>query len=321
VTTVSGVGGDAAHSGGLGGVGVALGTVGNVGQIPGGGGSGGYSTNALPTSTGYRAGGAGARGEVRITYTIAGGATGIVHVTANRSVGSLSLVVDEAELAASNLPTKFVATVGTLGPNGFITPSTKTEFAGHKDGATTIAIDGFLPGSTDFGNFEQQVLIVRPSTHTANAVAKWIENATGTGTPEPWFVDNMAVDTLTADSLTINRVTLLDGVTNPAYRYTLVSDDFSGKGRQITFAHGLAFTPRVRARYSAAASPDLFNPLPESIAPGAYGDPPGLTVNIQAVDATNITVGIAIQDGVGLSTMLYRLNLLFQFYCDRFPGT
>lgn len=118
------------------------------------------------------------------------GDAALMHVSADRSVGDLVVVVD----TVSKVPSKFIATSGTLLPTGLLNPSTITNFKGHLDGSN-IAIDSFEPGSSDIGHTEGQVVIIKPNTGWANRVAKFIKNATGTGTPEAVFFDQITVNT------------------------------------------------------------------------------------------------------------------------------
>lgn len=83
----------------------------------------------------------------------------------------------------SGVPAKFIGTYGTLLASGLLDPTTKRDFKGHVSGSDLV-IDAFEPGNVDAGNLQGQVVIVKPNTGWANRVAKFIQNATGTGTPE-----------------------------------------------------------------------------------------------------------------------------------------
>ena len=110
------------------------------------------------------------------------GDAALMHVSALRSVGSTTLTVD----TVSALPAKFIATSGTLLSTGLLDPATMTNFKGHTS-AGAIQIDGFEPGTPDIGNTAGQVVIIKPTTGWVNRVAAYINNATGTGTPENVF--------------------------------------------------------------------------------------------------------------------------------------
>lgn len=118
----------------------------------------------------------------------------LMHVTGTRIVGATTLAVD----SITNVPSKFIASYGTLLPTGYIDPATQVDFKGHTSGANLI-IDGFEPGSTDAGNVAGQVVVIKPTTGWANRVAQFIKNATNLGTPEA----------MTASTLTVTSGTTL----------------------------------------------------------------------------------------------------------------
>lgn len=131
----------------------------------------------------------------------------LMHVTAPRLVSSTTLEVD----SVTNVPTKFIATVGDLLASGFIDPATKTEFKGHPDSGNLI-IDALEPGSTDVGNTEGQVVVIRPATGWANRVASFIKNMTNLGTPEDVTVDDLTASTVTTTgNATIGGQATVDG--------------------------------------------------------------------------------------------------------------
>lgn len=111
------------------------------------------------------------------------GDAALMHITANRLTGATTLTVD----SIVNVPTKFIATAGTLLATGFIDPSTAINFKGHTSGSTLV-IDAFEPGSTDAGNLSGQIVVIKPTTGWSNRVAAFIKNATNTGTPEAFWV-------------------------------------------------------------------------------------------------------------------------------------
>lgn len=128
-------------------------------------------------------------------------------VTSARSVASTTLAVD----AITNWPTNFIATVGTLGADGFLTASTVQVFEGHLSGSNII-IDTFSPGYTDLGNSIGDVVILKPTTPWADNLADTLEvshNEDGTLKDEivtpanidyPTFVE--AIDTTTTSAIT-----------------------------------------------------------------------------------------------------------------------
>lgn len=98
----------------------------------------------------------------------------LMTVTAARSIGSTILEVN----TIVGVPDKFIASVGTALPTGFINPATVTNFYGHLNG-TDLEIDGFIPGSTDTGNTEGQICVIKPNTEWANMVAEFINESQG----------------------------------------------------------------------------------------------------------------------------------------------
>lgn len=122
------------------------------------------------------------------------GDSALMHVTANRIIGSTTIKVD----TISNVPDKFIATYGTLLSSGFIDPATKRDFKGHLSGADVI-IDAFEPGSADAGNTAGQVVIIKPNSGWSNRVSTFIRRAMGIdATP-----DDFHIGQLTATGLTI----------------------------------------------------------------------------------------------------------------------
>lgn len=90
-------------------------------------------------------------------------------VTENRGIGNLALVVD----SVLNWPHKFFATAGTV-VDDELDPETVTVFRGHLDGSI-IMIEEFSPGYSDIGNLENQVVVLKPTTPWADAVAEAME--------------------------------------------------------------------------------------------------------------------------------------------------
>lgn len=118
----------------------------------------------------------------------------LMHISPARLPGATTLVVD----TVTNIPTKFIATAGSLLASGLIDPTTAINFKGHLSGGNII-IDAFEPGSTDVGNTAGQVVIIKPNTGWANRVAQFIKNATNLGTPEA-----MTAAALSATSLAVS---------------------------------------------------------------------------------------------------------------------
>lgn len=241
----------------------------------------------------------------------------LMHVASpGRIIGSSTLPVD----TLVNVPTKFIASVGTLLANGTLDPADTINFKGHTSGANLI-IDGFEPGSVDAANTTSQVVIIKPTSGWSNRVAKFIMNLTGFGTPEVLSFGDLTIGTLTADSVSINGAVMLSGA---SFNYTMSSTDLSNKYALVTFSHGLAYTPDVNGRVAITTStPTSWDPLPFSYIKNKsyFGIPPSLTVAIQNVTSTGITVGIAIHDTDGTALLTAGTNKLqFEFYCAPFPG-
>jgi len=90
----------------------------------------------------------------------------LAHVTLNRLTGATVLKVD----SVSKYPSPyFIATVGTLGSDGYLTPASTKEFVGHVL-AGDIIIDSWEPGFTDTGNTAGQVVVIKQTTGWANRV-------------------------------------------------------------------------------------------------------------------------------------------------------
>lgn len=96
-------------------------------------------------------------------------------VVADREIGSMELNVD----TTLNWPDKFIATVGTLdSTTGTFDPETVTVFYGYVTGGY-LQIEGFAPGYSDIGNTENQVVVLKPTTAWADALADSIEDLDG----------------------------------------------------------------------------------------------------------------------------------------------
>lgn len=137
------------------------------------------------------------------------GDASLMHLTANRSTGSTVYPVD----SVVGVPTKFIATAGTLLASGFIDPTTETNFKGHVSGATLV-VDSFAPGSTDAGNTSGQVVVIKPNTYWAELIAAFIMNATNYGTPENHYVAIMnAASAIISGAVTAASATLSGALT------------------------------------------------------------------------------------------------------------
>lgn len=134
----------------------------------------------------------------------------LMHVSSNRLVGATTLVVD----SVTNVPTKFIATSGTLTSAGLIDPATKTDFKGHLSGSNII-IDSFEPGSTDLGNTAGQVVIIKPNTGWANRVAAHLKNMAGLGTPEDITVNSIAIGAWLGAVYPVGSIYISTSSTNP----------------------------------------------------------------------------------------------------------
>lgn len=107
----------------------------------------------------------------------------LMHVSANRSVGSSTLTVD----TITKVPAKFIGSVGTPLPSGLLDSTTVTNFKGHINSGA-LQIDAYEPGSTDVGNVAGQIVLIKPTTGWANRVAKFMMNYSGLGTVQNAFV-------------------------------------------------------------------------------------------------------------------------------------
>lgn len=147
------------------------------------------------------------------------GDAALMHIQSVRLAAATTIDVDTVE----NVPSKFIATYGTLLPSGLIDPTTKRDFKGHVSGADLI-IDSFEPGNVDAGNVAGQVVIIKPNVGWANRVAAFAKNFTGKGTPEDATVDDLAVggaltvagDETVTGTLTANGPTVLAGAVSGA---------------------------------------------------------------------------------------------------------
>lgn len=93
-------------------------------------------------------------------------------VTEDRGVTNMALIVD----SILNWPHKFIATSGEVDADDIFIPETVTVFYGYLDGSI-IMIEEFAPGYSDIGNFENQVVVLKPTTPWADSVAAAVEGA------------------------------------------------------------------------------------------------------------------------------------------------
>lgn len=136
----------------------------------------------------------------------------LMHITAPRIVGATTLDVD----SVTNVAAKFIGTYGNLLPSGLIDPSTKGDFKGHVSGSTLV-IDGFEAGTTDVGNTQGQVIIIKPNSGWSNRVAAFLANMTNKGTPEAVTTAALTATTITATSNAhVEGTTTLDGTVSGA---------------------------------------------------------------------------------------------------------
>lgn len=106
------------------------------------------------------------------------GDAALMRVSSPRLTGATTISVD----SIANVPAKFIGTYGTLASNGLIDPATKVDFLGHVSGSSLV-IDAFLPGSTDNGNTEGQIVVIKPNTPHTNlmvSLARVAHNDDGT---------------------------------------------------------------------------------------------------------------------------------------------
>lgn len=132
----------------------------------------------------------------------------LMHLMSNRAHGATVFTVD----SVTNVPAKFIATVGDLLATNFIDPATKNDFKGHVSGSTLV-LDGWEPGSADpaGGNTSGQVIVIKPNTGWANRVATFIKNITGFGTPENLYAATMNATDVETATLKATGAVELDG--------------------------------------------------------------------------------------------------------------
>lgn len=135
------------------------------------------------------------------------GDAALMHINGTgRLVGATTIPVD----TVANVPAKFIATYGTLGPDGKITEATKRDFKGHVSGGDLI-IDGFLPGSTDSPNTAGQVVVIKPNTHWSNTVAAFLKAIAGLATAVPGTFTSLLASTISAASATLTGALSVGG--------------------------------------------------------------------------------------------------------------
>lgn len=164
------------------------------------------------------------------------GDAALMHITADRLSGATTIAVD----TVTNVPTKFIGTMGTLGANNLITSATKKDFRGHVSGGSLV-IDAFEPGSTDAGNTIGQVVIVKPNTGWANRVADFIKNATNNGTPQNlWAAIVTAASAVLSGNLSVGGTLTVTGNTDISGNLTV-----SGTSRVVaaTVTSAATITP------------------------------------------------------------------------------
>lgn len=92
-------------------------------------------------------------------------------VASKREPNDLYLNVD----SVAHWPNKFIATAGTIDEStGMLDPDTFTEFYGHLEGSI-IVIEEFCPGYSDYGNEPYDIVVIKPATAWADAVAEVAE--------------------------------------------------------------------------------------------------------------------------------------------------
>ncbi len=166
------------------------------------------------------------------------GDAALMTVQTDRLTGSTTLDVD----VLTNVPSKFFATYGTVGPDGYITSATKRDFRGHTSGADII-IDAFEAGSVDAGNTAGQIVIIKPSTPWANRVADWIKNASGNGTPEPGTFAALTAAAITAVSAAISGALTVGGNADITGNLTVTG---TSRVVPVSVASGATITPSAQ---------------------------------------------------------------------------
>jgi hypothetical protein len=116
-----------------------------------------------------------------------------------------------------------IITTGTLQSNNTIA-NAQVMYATAED--TSITITSFAPGYSDLGNAAGDVVVIKPTTEWANLVAKFIVDATGSGTPENLTAAQLAVGAAAtfAGPTTLAGVTEVTGTPYNAVQSTATVD-------------------------------------------------------------------------------------------------
>jgi hypothetical protein len=131
-----------------------------------------------------------------------------MHVNGSgRLIGATVIPVD----TVANVPAKFIATSGTLGPDNKITAATKRDFKGHVSGSTLV-IDGWLPGSLDnLAHTAGMVVVIKPNTHWSNTVAALLKSITGLAAAAPGYFTNLTATAISAASAVLSGALTVGG--------------------------------------------------------------------------------------------------------------
>lgn len=169
------------------------------------------------------------------------GDAALMHVESARSIGDTTLDVD----TVVNVPATFIGTYGVIGADGFITTASKRDFWGHLSGAN-LEIDGFFDGSTDDGNEEGDVVVIKPNTWWANKVAEVIMALTGTGTPLDLVIGLLTTTDITAESIHTTGNADIDGSVDVGGNIVIAGTSNLTPGTTVTVDGSGQITPSAQ---------------------------------------------------------------------------
>lgn len=134
-------------------------------------------------------------------------------------------------------------------------------------------------------------------------------------------VDNV-LDELNRSNASVNvlgQVLNIANILNVTYTFT--DTDFNNGYANISFPHGLSFTPTVQGSIGITTDDSI------RILPAFYHDPDGnyfnqaepysASVVIEAVDNFNVNIRVDMIDAIGLSLFLSEEVLTFILYCQQ----
>lgn len=134
-------------------------------------------------------------------------------------------------------------------------------------------------------------------------------------------VDNV-IDELNRSNSSVNQLGQVFNIANILnVSYTFTDDDFNNGYANISFPHGLSFTPIVNGSIGLTTDDSI------RILPAFYHDPTGgyfdigeafsASVVIESVDNINVNIRVDMMDGIGLSLFIAEATLTFILYCQQ----